>query len=156
MSNRPTVRMYCKAETNYSLAIRDGKVILARANPSDLSQHWIKDEKLSTRVKDEEGFPSFALINKATGHAMKHSFGATHPVQLTLYESNGLDESVLWTQSRDLDKNHGGVHDGTKIVLWEWKKGDNQRWKIVPYCKSLCYLQRFLLKLKFKKISFRF
>ncbi|KAL3639214.1 hypothetical protein CASFOL_017121 [Castilleja foliolosa] len=155
LSNRPTVRMYCKAEPNYSLAIRDGKVILARSNPSDLSQHWIKDEKLSTRVKDEEGFPSFALINKATGHAMKHSIGATHPVQLTRYESKGVDESILWTQSRDLgdgyrairmvnnirlnvdafngDKNHGGVHDGTKIVLWEWKKGDNQRWKIVPY-----------------------
>lgn len=43
-------------------------------------QHWIKDEKYSTRVKDEEGLPSFALINKATGQAMKHSIGATHPV----------------------------------------------------------------------------
>ncbi|CAL5438917.1 unnamed protein product [Camellia sinensis] len=71
------------------------------------------------------------------------------------YNPDVLDESVLWTESRDLgdghrtirmvnnihlnvdafngDKNHGGVHDGTTIVLWEWKKGDNQRWKIVPY-----------------------
>ncbi|XP_058205464.1 ricin B-like lectin EULS3 [Rhododendron vialii] len=76
-SGKPTVRVFTKSETNYSLTIRDGKVILA---PSDRFQHWIKDEKYSTKVKDEEGFPSFALVNKATGQAMKHSVGATHPV----------------------------------------------------------------------------
>lgn len=79
-------------------------------------------------------------------------------MELTHYNSNALDESILWTESKDLgdgyrairmvsniklnvdafngDKNHGGVHDGTRIVLWEWKKDANQRWKIVPYCKS--------------------
>ncbi|KAI5650522.1 hypothetical protein M9H77_36527 [Catharanthus roseus] len=155
INNRPSVRMFTKAEPNYSLTIRDGKVILAPSNPSDPFQHWVKDEKFSTRVKDEEGFPSFALVNKATGQAMKHSIGATHPVQLIPYDPDVLDESVLWTESRDLgdtfrairmvnnirlnvdafngDKNHGGVRDGTTIVLWEWKKGDNQRWKIVSY-----------------------
>ncbi|KAK4490336.1 hypothetical protein RD792_001010 [Penstemon davidsonii] len=155
ITNKPTFRVYSKAETNYSLSIRDGKVILARSNPSDPHQQWIKDQKLSTRVKDEEGYPSFALINKATGQAMKHSVGATHPVQLIPYNPKVVDESILWTESKDLgdgyrtirmvnnirlnvdalngDKNHGGVHDGTTIVLWEWKKGDNQRWKIIPY-----------------------
>lgn len=80
-------------------------------------------------------------------------------VQLIPYNSDVPDESILWTESKDLgdgyrtirmvnnirlnvdalngDKNHGGVHDGTIIVLWEWKKGENQRWKIVPHCKSL-------------------
>lgn len=130
-------------------------MILAPSNPSDPHQHWVKDLKYSTRVKDEQGYPAFALINKATDQAMKHSIGATHPVQLIEYNPNRLDESVLWTESKDLgdgyrtvrmvnniklnvdafngDANHGGVHDGTKIVLWEWKKGDNQRWNIVPY-----------------------
>ncbi|KAM7500335.1 hypothetical protein LguiA_024749 [Lonicera macranthoides] len=157
-NNKPTVRVYSKAEPDYSLSIRDGKVILTRSDPSDPCQHWIKDEKLSTKVKDEQGYPSFALVNKATGLAIKHSIGATHPVQLTPYNTDILDESVLWTESKDLgdgyrtirmvnniklnvdalngDKNHGGVHEGTTIVLWEWKKGENQRWKIVPYCKS--------------------
>ncbi|KAL0438575.1 UNVERIFIED_CONTAM: Ricin B-like lectin EULS3 [Sesamum latifolium] len=88
-ANKPSVKMYCKAETNYSLSIRDGKVVLARSDPSDPFQHWIKDEKFSTRVKDEEGFPSFALINKATGQAMKHSIGATHPVSLISLSLNG-------------------------------------------------------------------
>ncbi|XP_058078311.1 ricin B-like lectin R40G3 [Magnolia sinica] len=150
-----TVRVYCKAEQNYSLTIRDGKVILARADPNDEFQHWIKDEKFSTKVKDEESFPSFALVNKVTGQAIKHSTGATHPVRLWPHNPDILDESVLWTESKDTgdgfralrmvnnirlnldayngDKDHGGVHDGTIAVLWEWKKGDNQKWKIVPY-----------------------
>ncbi|XP_047976669.1 ricin B-like lectin R40G3 [Salvia hispanica] len=155
LANKPSVRMYCKAEPNFSLTIREGKVVLAPSNSADPLQHWIKDEKFSTRVKDKEGFPSFALVNKATGQAMKHSIGATQPVELTPYNSNKLDESILWTESKDLgdgyhavrmvsniklnvdafngDKNHGGVHDGTRIVLWEWKKDSNQRWKIVPF-----------------------
>ena len=82
-------------------------------------------------------------------------------MELTPYNSNKLDESILWTESKDLgdgyhavrmvsniklnvdafngDKNHGGVHDGTRIVLWEWKKDSNQRWKIVPFCKLIIY-----------------
>lgn len=31
------------------------------------------------------------------------------------------------------DKDHGGVRDGTLIVLWEWCKGHNQSWKIQPW-----------------------
>ncbi|MFS8008699.1 putative ricin B-like lectin [Helianthus anomalus] len=83
-------------------------------------------------------------------------------VQLTEYNPDKLDESVLWTESKDLgdgyravrmvnnirlnvdafngDKNHGGVRDGTKIVLWEWKKDGNQRWNMVPYCKISCFV----------------
>lgn len=150
-----TVRIFTKAEENYSLSIMDGKVILTRTDRSDERQHWIKDLKYSTKIKDEEGFPAFALVNKATGEALKHSFGATHPVRLVPYNPNYPDESLLWSESKDLgdgfrcirmvnnirlnfdafhgDANHGGVHDGTILVLWEWLKGDNQRWKIVPY-----------------------
>ncbi|XP_076915927.1 ricin B-like lectin R40G3 [Bidens hawaiensis] len=155
--NKPTVRFYCKAKTDYSLTIRDGKVVLAPTNASDHHQHWIKDEKYSTKVKDEEGFPSFALVNKATGQAIKHSAAAEQPVELVEYNPDKLDESVLWSQSKDLgdgfhavrqvnkiklnvdafngDKDHGGVHDGTKIYLWGWTKGDNQRWTTAPFCK---------------------
>lgn len=155
--DKPSFRVYTKADPNYSLTIRDGKVVLASSDPSDPFQHWYKDEKYSTKVKDEEGFPSFALVNKAAGLAMKHSVGASHPVQLTPYDPDVLDASVLWTESRDVsdgyravrmvnnirlnldawnaDKEHGGVRDGTIVALWEWWKGDNrnQQWKIVPY-----------------------
>jgi len=44
-------------------------------------QHWYKDEKYSTRVKDEEGCTAFSLVNKATGEALKHSIGGSHPVR---------------------------------------------------------------------------
>lgn len=147
-------------------------------------QHWYKDEKYSTRVKDAEGHPCFALVNKATGEAMKHSVGATQPVRtlslpflggvsllsmlficlwwylqvnLVRYDPDTLDESVLWTESKDMgdgyrtirmvnnvglnvdafhgDSKSGGVRDGTTIVLWDWNKGDNQLWKIFPFCK---------------------
>ncbi|KAM1196631.1 hypothetical protein ACFX2I_008334 [Malus domestica] len=155
LSNKPTFRIFSKADPNLSLSIREGKVILARYQPTDDFQRWYKDEKYSTQVKDEERFPSFALINKATGHALKHSIGATQPVQLRPYNPDVLDESMLWTESADLgdgfrtvrmvnnihlnvdafhgDKKSGGVHDGTTIVLWNKNKGDNQRWKIVPH-----------------------
>nr|CAB3476624.1 unnamed protein product [Digitaria exilis] len=157
-ANQQTYRIYCKAgEDKYSLACRDGKVCLVPSNRNDETQQWIKDMKYSTRVKDEEGYPAIVLINRATGEALKHSLGQSHPVRLTRYDSNTLDESVLWTESRDVgdgfrcirmvnniylnfdalngDKDHGGVRDGTTLVLWEWCEGDNQRWKIVAWCK---------------------
>ncbi|KAJ9179939.1 hypothetical protein P3X46_008249 [Hevea brasiliensis] len=155
LSNKPSYKVYCKAEPNFFLTIRDGKVILAPSDPSDEFQNWYKDEKYSTRVKDEDGCPCFALVNKATGEAMKHSIGATQPVQLIPYNPDVLDESILWTESKDLgdgyrtvrmvnnihlnvdafhgDKKSGGVHNGTTIVLWKWNKGDNQRWRITPH-----------------------
>ncbi|XP_059278293.1 ricin B-like lectin R40G3 [Lycium ferocissimum] len=157
LMEKPSFRVYTKADTDYSLTIRDGKVVLASNDPSDPFQHWYKDERYSTKVKDEEGFPSFALVNKAAGLAIKHSIGAAHPVQLVPYDPNHLDASILWTESRDVgdgyrairmvnninlnmdawnaDKAHGGVRDGTTVALWEWWKGDNrnQHWKIVPY-----------------------
>lgn len=153
--SKPTVRVFCKVKDEYSLAIREGMVVLARSDHRDGLQHWIKDEKYSTRVKDKEEFPSFALVNKATGQAIKHSTGNSHPVQLINYNPEAFDESILWSESRDLgdgfrtirminniqlnftvsqkDRWHGGVHEGTPIVLGDWKKGDNQRWKIIPY-----------------------
>lgn len=153
LSDKPSFKVYSKADPNFHLTIRDGKVVLAAADPSDRFQDWFKDEKYSTRVKDEEGCPCFALVNKATGQAMKHSAGATYPVELIPYNADVLDSSILWTESKDLgdgyrairmvnnvhlnvdafhgDEKSGGVRDGTTIVLWKWNKGNNQRWKII-------------------------
>ncbi|CAH9125077.1 unnamed protein product [Cuscuta epithymum] len=152
--HKQTYRVYCRANPDLLLTVRGGKVILAPAKPSDDHQRWYKEEKHSTRVKDEEGLPSFILVNKATNHAIKHSLGATHPVRLVPYNPDILDESIMWSESKNTgedyktirmvnnirlnmdafhgDKQHGGVRDGTPIVLWEWTKGDNQRWKILP------------------------
>ncbi|WCJ43668.1 Ricin B-like lectin EULS3 [Euphorbia peplus] len=156
-SSKPTFKVYCKAEPNFRLTIRQGTVVLAPDDPSDEFQNWYKDEKYSTRVKDEEGCPCFALVNKASGQAVKHSIGASHPVELISYNPDVLDQSILWTESKDLgdayravrmvnnvrlnldafhgDEKSGGVRDGTTIVLWQWNKGNNQRWRITPHCK---------------------
>ncbi|KAF7034982.1 hypothetical protein CFC21_045930 [Triticum aestivum] len=155
-TRQPMYRILCKAgEESFSLAARDGKVCLVRTDRDDDTQHWIKDMKYSIRVKDEEGYPAMALVNKASGEALKHSLGQSHPVLLTRYNPDTLDESVLWTESRDVgegyrcirmvnniylnfdalhgDKDHGGVREGTTLILWEWTEGDNQRWKIVAW-----------------------
>uniref|UniRef100_A0A8R7TR19 PH domain-containing protein n=1 Tax=Triticum urartu TaxID=4572 RepID=A0A8R7TR19_TRIUA len=162
-TRQPMYRILCKAgEESFSLAARDGKVCLVRNDRDDDTQHWIKDMKYSIRVKDEEGYPAMALVNKASGEALKHSLGQSHPVLLTRYNPDILDESVLWTESRDVgagyrcirmvnniylnfdalhgDKDHGGVRDGTTLILWEWTEGDNQRWKIVAWCKFIYFI----------------
>ncbi|KAF0907567.1 hypothetical protein E2562_018375 [Oryza meyeriana var. granulata] len=155
LAPEPTVRVFCRADEAYSLTVRNGIVCLAPTNPRDDFQHWIKDMRHSNKVRDEEGYPAFALVNKVTGEAIKHSTGQGHPVKLVPYNPEYQDESVLWTESKDVghgfrcvrmvnniylnfdafhgDKDHGGVHDGTEIVLWKWCEGDNQRWKILPW-----------------------
>uniref|UniRef100_A0A0A8ZX01 PH domain-containing protein n=1 Tax=Arundo donax TaxID=35708 RepID=A0A0A8ZX01_ARUDO len=155
LASQFTVRIFCRADEGYSLTIKDGNVCLTRSNPSDDYQHWVKDMRHSTEIKDDEGYPAFALVNKVTGEAIKHSLGQSHPVKLVPYNPDEVDGSVLWTESRDVgkgfrcirmvnniylnfdafhgDKKHGGVREGTTVVLWEWCKGDNQSWKIVPW-----------------------
>ncbi|KAK2362188.1 ricin B lectin R40G3 [Trifolium repens] len=108
-SNKPTFKVVTKASPNYSLTIRRGEVVLAPSDPSDQHQHWYKDEKWSTRVKDKEGHPAFALVNKVTGEAIKHSIAATHPVRLARYNPDYLDQSVLWTESKDQGSGYKAV-----------------------------------------------
>ena len=54
-------------------------VCLTRTVPAHV-QHWYKDMRHSTKLKDAEGQPAFALVNRATGLAIKHSLGQSHPV----------------------------------------------------------------------------
>ncbi|XP_071737035.1 uncharacterized protein [Rutidosis leptorrhynchoides] len=157
---RGGVRIYNKAKVNYSLTIHGGKVILAPARPSDHHQHWIIDLKHSTTVRDESGHQSFSLVNRATGQALKHSIGVSFPVQLAHYNHHHSPvepyRSVLWSFSENHGegyrsiravnnihltlsgkhgtKKNGDSHDGTKIVMYNWKKQDaSQLWAIGPY-----------------------
>ena len=79
--NQPTFKIFCKADEGYCLSVRDGNVVLAPTNPRDDHQHWFKDMRHSNKMKDEEGNPAFAIVNKATGLAVKHSLGQGHPVR---------------------------------------------------------------------------
>jgi hypothetical protein len=93
----PTVRIYCKADDGFSVTVRHGTVCLAPTNPRDEYQHWIKDMRHSNSIKDEEGYPAFALVNKVTGEAIKHSQGEGHQVKKPLsYLPLLLDLIVLY------------------------------------------------------------
>ncbi|XP_038696884.1 ricin B-like lectin EULS3 [Tripterygium wilfordii] len=146
-------RVFCMTNPNYSLSIRDGKVLLAPANSNDQNQHWYRNEKYGAGVKDEKGRTAFALVNKGTGQAMKHAAGDTQPVQLITFDPNVIDESLLWTNGNEwgedcyspiwmannfqlnLDAETGIVKDGTPAVIYQWNGGaPNQLWKIIPHC----------------------
>ncbi|KAJ3684713.1 hypothetical protein LUZ61_013877 [Rhynchospora tenuis] len=83
----------------YNLTVRDEAVVLAPADPKNEYQIWIKDTFYAKQVKDQDGKQAFALVNKATGKAMKHGFGLGYLVQLAEIDQNYLDSSLLWTES---------------------------------------------------------
>jgi hypothetical protein len=127
---------------------------MAPFNPHDDYQVWVKEESMGTRVKDSTGSPAFALVNKATGQALRHAPADLEQVLLADFELGVRDESLLWSQSEDMgegyhcirmvnkitsnldalqgDKKSGGVKDGTPVILFAWKKQENQVWKIIP------------------------
>ncbi|KAK4769871.1 hypothetical protein SAY87_030420 [Trapa incisa] len=141
-----SVKVICKADSKYALAIRDGKVILASCDPKDPTRQWDK-----YTVKDEDGFPCFSLVNKATFQAIKHYDVFYCP------KPNRLDRSILWKEREHLgdgyravvsatdpdfymdalngDRKQGGVHDGTPIVVLPCNDGDDQGWKFSTQCK---------------------
>ncbi|KAJ4816876.1 Ricin B-like lectin R40C1 [Rhynchospora pubera] len=94
-----TVAISCRRKEGFNLTVRNGTVVLAPADPNDTNQIWIKDVSYANRVKDQDGKQAFALINKATGKAIKHGFGPGYLVQLAEFNRNYLDSSLLWTES---------------------------------------------------------
>ncbi|VFR01354.1 unnamed protein product [Cuscuta campestris] len=143
---KQTYRVYCKADAGFYLAA-DGAVFLAPNDPSDPRQRWVKEDRRSALVTDKDGFPSFVLVNKATGQAIKHPDAARKPVKLVPYdddggEGGGPDGWLLWTAgdvagddgckairaqnntSLCMDalkgtKKLGGVREGTVVGMWE-------------------------------------
>jgi hypothetical protein len=83
--HQPTFKIFCKADMGCCLAaFYDGTLVLAPTDSSDRRQHWFRDTRLSTAVKDEEGNPVISLVNMSNGLAIKHSLGLYHPVTFPL------------------------------------------------------------------------
>ncbi|XP_038721864.1 ricin B-like lectin R40G3 [Tripterygium wilfordii] len=149
-TNQPTYRVYCRASPNYNLAVGDGVAILAPIDKNDERQHWYKDDKYSYK-KDAWGFPSFSLVNKATGQTLKHSFDHPVPVRLVTYNPDVLDECVLWAQADDRGEGYKAIrsltpashleaaalndcsYHGAIIMGGIWINKNNQQWKIEPH-----------------------
>ncbi|CAL4914192.1 unnamed protein product [Urochloa decumbens] len=153
-----TFRIHCRASDDLSLAIIGGETVLTRADANDDRQMWLKDMKYGAGLTDEAGSPAFALVNKATGEALKHSFGHSCPVRtIKFYPAGYVDESILWAESNkehlgggfrrvhminnmdfifDAEQaipDYGGARDGTRLILFRWNKGWNQQWRIAPH-----------------------
>ncbi|KAK7251657.1 hypothetical protein RIF29_35037 [Crotalaria pallida] len=144
--NKPTFRVYTKANPGFCLTIRDGNLVVAKSDPNNKDQYWYRVDDYNSLVKDKDGSPAFSLVNKVTGLAIKHSTGVNHPVRLVPYRPLSLDQSILWTESMrcfdgfkafrlvnntniNLDIfGHGKVEDGTAIIMSRWKDCDRQKW----------------------------
>nr|GMD82881.1 ricin B-like lectin EULS3 [Ipomoea batatas] len=109
-----TGTVYCRADHKYALTIRNNKVTLAPSNPFDPRQHWYKEHKLGTQVKDAIGLPSFALVNKATMEAIQHGGAGAQPVQLVKYEANDVKPLGLW-RWREICR-EGGRDEGVETA----------------------------------------
>ncbi|GJN31343.1 hypothetical protein PR202_gb19732 [Eleusine coracana subsp. coracana] len=142
-----TFRIHCAASGNHSLAIVNGEV-------------WYKDLSYGVGLKDEAGSPAFALVNKSTGEALKHSFGYKCPVRAIRFDPLYVDESILWAESNKEELKQGSnsfrrIHmvnnmdyifdaertvlklgaarHGTRLILFRWNGGWNQLWRIEPH-----------------------
>lgn len=147
------VTLASEANRNYRLTSRDDGVVLAYKNQQDTKQYWTKVD-YGEKFVDEEGARAFILVNKATGRALSHGMESGAAVTQEPYISNAIDNSVLWSQGRDLgkgfsairvvtniglnldadhgDKKHGGIKEGNRLVVCTWNKQDNQKWLIAP------------------------
>ncbi|XP_025813706.1 ricin B-like lectin R40C1 [Panicum hallii] len=120
---QPTFKIFCKADENFCLTVRDGDAVLAPADFNDEHQHWYKDKRFGTFVKDEEGKHAFSLINKATNLAVQHFGGPFHPfsedgvwndffgylqVKLVRFDLDSFDSTLMWTLSNNLGKDGFG------------------------------------------------
>ncbi|KAL5206284.1 hypothetical protein ABZP36_034493 [Zizania latifolia] len=146
----PTKRIVCRANSNLTLAVRDGRVVLATPNRMDEYQHWIFDGRYCTMVKDTDGCWPLSLVNKGSGRALKHSFGNGHAVRLVPYNPDFMDESIMWSGTkRDWGDGFNcirminninsvlstpsddprQINDGVQLILSEWKEAENQLWR---------------------------
>ncbi|KAH9288180.1 hypothetical protein KI387_032297, partial [Taxus chinensis] len=154
-----TVKIYCEANPDYHLANINGHVVMVPDNESDPNQQWIMDTSWGVKIQDKAGFPAFALVNKATGQALRHGHAESEKIALVPYHSDDLNEAVLFTQSADVgkgyqcirpvnnidlnldavvegDKHHPSLREGAEIVLSKWNKKESQKWKISPILGS--------------------
>ncbi|KAL2629345.1 hypothetical protein R1flu_014031 [Riccia fluitans] len=110
------VSVYCENNPNFRLAMRADGVVLAFKNPEDLNQQWIKID-VGDKFKDQEGSPGFILVNKGTGHALRHGSELGDAVVPQSYQSDSLDSALLWSQGRDEGKGYHAVRPVTNIHL---------------------------------------
>ncbi|KAI5072188.1 hypothetical protein GOP47_0012294 [Adiantum capillus-veneris] len=95
------VRIFCKADKAYNLAVRNNTPVMVPARSDDPSQLWMKDMSPAQHTQDNYGSPAFTLINEATRKVLKH--GKKEGTQLSVvdYRPGHIDEDLLFSESQD-------------------------------------------------------
>ncbi|KAH9288179.1 hypothetical protein KI387_032296, partial [Taxus chinensis] len=146
------VRVYCEANPDFFLTAQGQLAVLTLGSPHDPYKQWIKVDSWGLKEKDSVGFPAFALVNKATKQALRHRDKAWDQIYLGDYNHMKLDKSFLWTLSGDVGNGYqclrpvnnirlnmdakaadgavGGIHEGNELILFQWNKQRNQKWKL--------------------------
>jgi hypothetical protein len=145
------VKICCEANPKFFLAARGDVAELAHENPRDPHQIWIKDDKWGIEIQDASGYPAFSLVNKATKRALKHGDKRMDQIYLAHYNPYKAELSALWSLcptfspsdgkryramrtveniALNMDAKNGEVHEGTKLILYDWTVRSNQKWKL--------------------------
>ncbi|MCO5613393.1 hypothetical protein L7F22_067669 [Adiantum nelumboides] len=111
------VKIFCKADKTFNLAIRNNAPVMAPADSHDPTQLWIKDQSYGARTKDSYGSPAFVLINKATHQALKHGKEKGHQLHLVDYRPGMLDEDILFSESQDFGEGFRTVRMTSDALL---------------------------------------
>ncbi|XP_078166309.1 ricin B-like lectin R40C1 [Carex rostrata] len=121
---QPTVpnrifKICCRSKPDYNLTADEDTdaVMLARADSRNEYQKWIKDDRYGRHVKDQDGYAAFALMNKATGKAIKRGLGTGHIVRQGVFNPYYLDESLLWRESSGGGFREIRVHNDASMLL---------------------------------------
>ncbi|KAF3340654.1 hypothetical protein FCM35_KLT09498 [Carex littledalei] len=69
------------------------------------------------KVKDEDGLPAFALVNRVTAEALKNPAGENEEVTLVPYNPNHLENSVKWTEVRSTGFRYIRIADTPSLNL---------------------------------------
>eukprot|EP00250_Pteridium_aquilinum_P018896 c24230_g1_i2 orf=466-1494(-) len=145
------VRIFCKENSGFNLAVEHNTVVLQQSNSEDEAQQWIKDASHGMRIKDSYGYPAFSLVNKKTKKVLKHANEMGQQVLLVDYQADMKDDYILWTESQDFGEGfktvrsasdtllnltvfegNKRIRNGSALVLDTWHKGDHQQWKLLP------------------------
>lgn len=97
----PIVTLYCKANPDYHIAVRDSVgtgVCIVSADNTDDSLLWVRDDKMAKQFLLEG---AFALVHKETRLAIRVAPEEGKQVLLAAYNPQKLDKTVLWYESKD-------------------------------------------------------
>ncbi|MCO5561994.1 hypothetical protein L7F22_015620 [Adiantum nelumboides] len=111
------VRIFCKADKTYNLAVRNHTPVMVPARSDDPSQLWIKDMTPANHTQDNYGSPAFILINEATGKVLKHGKQEGKQLSVVDFRPGHIDEDILFSESQDFGEGFRTIRMASDTLL---------------------------------------